>query len=87
MNEQSPFFTIHDELSVQVTQLHSVDASQDQLHVLRCTLSHHREKYDIVLASVIHCENELGIDPGEQWTLNSTLCVDAFKAAAEHVYQ
>ena len=45
------------------------------------------EKLEIALASVIHCENALGIDSGERWTLDSTMCLDAFKAAAEHAYR
>jgi hypothetical protein len=45
----------------------SVDTPQDQpnpkLHIVKRTLNHRREKYQIALAMVIHCENELDIDP------------------------
>ena len=36
---------------------------------------------------VIRCENDLGIDSGQRWALNSPRYLEAFKAAAEHAYR
>ncbi len=81
----------YDELSAQLTQLHSVDTPQDQLdpnlHAVKCSIIHCREKYDIALARVIWCENELSIDPEQVWPLDSSECLAAIKAAAEHAYR
>src|SRR5258706_16184588 len=69
----------------------SVDTPRDTLdptlHVVRRTYSHHREKYQIALASVIHCENALDINPTQRWTLDSPMCLEAFKASAESAYR
>ena len=64
---------------------------RDQLnskpHVIRRTLHHCREKYEISLGSVMHCEKVLDIDPAQRWTLNSPEFFEAFKASAEHGYR
>ena len=81
----------YDESSAQFNQLCSVHTPQDQpnpgLHVVKWTLGHHHEKYEIALAKVICCENGLDIHPGQCWALDSPICLEAFKAAAEHSYQ
>ena len=51
------------------------------------TLGHRREKYENALARVVRCENVLDIDPRRRWALDSPMCVEAFKAAAEHAYR
>jgi hypothetical protein len=78
----------YDESSAQLAQLHFIDTPQDlQPHIVKRTLNHRREKYEIALAMVIHCENELNIDPTQRWALDSPMCLEAFKAAAEHAYR
>src|SRR5258706_14603140 len=69
----------------------SVDTPRNMLdptlNVFRRPYSHRREKYQIALASVIHCENVLDINPTQHWTLDSPMCLEAFKASAESVYR
>ena len=81
----------YDESSAQLAQLHFIDTPQGQqnlkLHIVKRTLNHRCEKYEIALAKVIHCENELNIDPTQRWALNSPMCLGAFKAAVEYSYQ
>ena len=78
-------------MSAQLAELQAVDTPQDQLnpkpHIVRRTLHHHREKYEIALASVIHCEKELDIDPAQRWTLDSPEFFEAFNATVEHGYR
>ena len=80
---------MYEDLSAQLTQLHSIGTSQDpwdpKLHIVKHTYHHHK-KYKITLAMVICCKNKLGIDPSQQWELNSMMCHDAFMAGAQHGY-
>ena len=82
---------MYEESSALLAQLYSVATPQDQLnpkpHVVKRTLGHCCEKYKIALAVVIRCENELNIDPGQRWELDSPMCHEAFTAAAEHAYR
>ena len=81
----------YDESSSQLARMCSVDTPRDmldpKLHIVRRTFGHRREKYQIALASVIHCENALDIDPTQRWTLDNPMCLDAFKASAESAYR
>jgi len=79
----------YEESSEQFAKLHSADTHQDQPrpHIIKRTLNHRREKYEIALATVIHCENVLDIDPSQRWALDSPMCHEAFKAGAEHAYR
>lgn len=81
----------YDESSAQLARLPFIDTPQDQqrlkLHIVKRTVNHRCERYEIALARVIRCENELNIDPAQRWALNSPMCLEAFKAAAEHSYR
>ena len=82
---------MYEDSSAQLARLHSIGTSQDyrdpKLHVVKRTYHHRREKYEIALAMVIRCENELEIDPSQRWELDSAMCRDAFMAGAQHGYR
>jgi hypothetical protein len=81
---------MYEDSLAQLARLHSIDTPQDhrdpKLHVVKRTFHHRREKYEIALAMVIRCENELEIDPGQRWELDSPMCRDAFIAGTQHGY-
>jgi len=81
----------YQELVAQSARLHLADTPRDpqnpKPHVVKRTLHHRREKYEIALTTVIHCENVLNIDPLQRWALDSPMCHEAFKAATEHAYR